>query len=503
MSGKYKKGKCSQKETLFVCGVSFLTVFLMWCLFFYWKGYAPFGGNSLAWSDGNIQYIDFFAYLKDVLEGQNNIGYTFSKELGGTNIGTFSYYLASPFNFMVVFFEKENLHTFFDLLVALKLSTAAAACAYFFRKRFSEELHTKYIILLSVSYAFMQYSIAQASNVMWLDGVYMLPLILLGVYWMIKRKTIVFLSISVGAAILFNWYSAGIDCMFAIAWFFFEMFLDGSESVERKETFQDRLGHIFRFGCSMSLGIVLSAVLFLPTISAMKDSSRGEFDWELFKNEFMGDIVSVLQNFNLSATSTWGSVSLFCGELALLGCIAFFFSKKIRNKQKLAFGSMLGITVLFFHWIPFVTLFSLFKEVGSYWYRYSYAGIFLILFIAAHYYEKHESEEKEIPRLLVRCAAGFSVFQLLLNYIHPVWNPKYVYATAAVMMGIAVLLERLEVLQKESVKKKKVGAILLVFFVCTEMMVNTELLTRIYHVDDVETFKEYYESPFLLTDAIL
>ena len=215
---------------------AFFSVFLLLWLFFYLNSYAPFGENSMACNDANIQYLDFFAYFKDVLAGRNDIGYTFSKELGGTNIGTFSYYLASPFNFLVIFFPKTELHVFFDFLISIKLGTAAVTCAFFFRHRFSEKLQPKYIVLLSVAYAFMQYNITQCSNIMWLDGVYMLPLILLGVYKLLAINNLRFLSITVGLAIIFNWYSAGVDCLFAIIWLFFEMFFVNNhiENAERK-----------------------------------------------------------------------------------------------------------------------------------------------------------------------------------------------------------------------------------------------------------------------------
>ena len=100
----------------------------------------PFGNNSLACMDANIQYLDFFAYLQDVLIGKNSLTQTFSSFLGGNNIGTFSYYLASPFNLLVVFFDKADLHAFFDMLAALKMAMATAAFCVFLHSRFREHL---------------------------------------------------------------------------------------------------------------------------------------------------------------------------------------------------------------------------------------------------------------------------------------------------------------------------------------------------------------------------
>lgn len=62
----------------------------------------------MTWEDGNIQYLDFFSYFKDVLSGENSLIYTFSKTLGGSNIAVFSYYLASPFNLLIIFLKKQN-----------------------------------------------------------------------------------------------------------------------------------------------------------------------------------------------------------------------------------------------------------------------------------------------------------------------------------------------------------------------------------------------------------
>lgn len=479
-------------SNLLMYGTAFCSVFILLWLFSYLNSYAPFGGNSMAWSDADIQYLDFFAYFKDVLAGRNDIGYTFSKELGGTNIGTYSYYLASPFNLLVIFFPKTELHTFFDLLVSLKLSTAAVMCAFFFRHRFSEELQAKYIILLSVAYALMQYNIAQCSNMMWLDGVYMLPLILLGVYKLIAMNHPYFLSISVGLAIIFNWYSAGTDCLFAILWLFFEMFFvnDYMEHVERN--IRTYFGKVICFGCAMIMGIVLSAVLFLPTIFAMKGSGEGTFDWDLIQNEFLGDPMSAIQNYTLGATSSQGSVALFCGSLAVIGCVCFFFSKRIQIKRKLVAGVMLCVSVMCFYWKPLAVTFSLFKQVDSYWYRYSYAVIFLILFLAACFFEKSENKAIETPYLSLKCSIMFSALLLILNYVKPVWNTKYVYVTAVFLLITGVLLELPSLVKsKEKTKVKSAGTVLLAGVLVIELFANLHLLTKYYRVSNVETFKDY------------
>ena len=86
---------------------AFGLTFAVLLILFITCGYAPFGNKSLAVDDASIQYLDFYAYFKDVLAQKNSIFYTFGKTLGGTNIAVFSYYLSSPFMLLSVFFQKK------------------------------------------------------------------------------------------------------------------------------------------------------------------------------------------------------------------------------------------------------------------------------------------------------------------------------------------------------------------------------------------------------------
>ena len=93
-------------NTINRCIICFMIVELIMLISYKLYNYAPFGNNSLACMDATIQYLDFFAYLKDVLNGENSIAYTFGKTLGGNNIAVFTYYLSSPLNLLVLFFNE-------------------------------------------------------------------------------------------------------------------------------------------------------------------------------------------------------------------------------------------------------------------------------------------------------------------------------------------------------------------------------------------------------------
>lgn len=487
---KDQKSRSNIYKHHILCGVTVFGIVFMIMMVLYWiSAFAPFGENHLALMDAKIQYLDFFSYFKDVLAGDNDISYTFGKTLGGNNIAVFSYYLSSPFNLLVVFFDKTELLTFFDILVALKLGTAAVTFSCFLRGRFQDRLKDRIVILLSVCYALSQYNIAQSSNIMWLDGVYLLPLILLGVYKLVRYKKMLLLSVSVGLSVIFNWYTGGINCLFSVLWFLFELLYLTVE--QNKNMRRNIIRKIFagglRYICAMILGVMLSACIFLPTVLALQGGRAG-FDWDLLGNALIGDVSMVIQGYTLGAVSEYGEVTLFCGSIGLVGCIGFFFLKTVPVRTRIVTGVMLGITILLFYWQPFIALFSLMKTVESYWYRYSYVGIIVILFIAAYFYAECRKEENRLGRALI-AVFGFSAVLLILDYIRPLYETANVCLTALGIVVCALLLAGYRKSRRKTIRYTSFA--LFAGLALAELAYNAELLMIIYGNDDGNEYRTY------------
>ena len=477
-----------------------ITFCLLWLLF-YIKKYVPFGVHSLASKDADFQYLDFLAYLKDVFDGKNNIDYSFSKSIGGACIGVFSYYLSSPFNLLLLLFDKSQLVLFVHVIITLKLACAAATFAFYLNRRFEEwndgsVKKQALIIFLAVSYAVSQYGIAQACNIMWLDGFYMLPLIMLGVYRVVNGGRPVMLSVSVALAVLFNWYMGGINCVFACFWFLFEFAysrLYSGDTKAEKTVIKDFAGKLGRFIYSMLAGVLISGVLFLPTIGAMRYSVRGSLDFgSLLDMSFIGDVSSVIDGYSLGAQSQKGSVSLYCGCLALIGFIGIFIGKKHNVKQKILAFVTLVVMLLMFYWNPLCMAFSLFKEVGSYWYRYSHVGIFCILFFAAEFFLSEDLNA--VKWRVIIASAILSAAMLGVNYLHGVQDNKLVWLTDALIVGVAVLIALISRLSK-NVGAGRVFGIIFTVILCAVLTVETGYSVMLQmdniHIDNGESFVEY------------
>ena len=473
--------------------------------------YAPFGKLSLAYMDADIQYVQFYSYYKDVLAGNNSIFYSFSKVLGGNAIAVYSYYLSSPVILLSVFFAREDMQLFFDVMAWIKISAIAVSFQVYLMGRFSgfsKDYFRKTIaVILSVSFALSQYCIAQTCNIMWLDGVFMLPLILLMVYRLVRGESNGWgLTVAVGAAILFNWYSAGLDCLFSGIWLVIELFFHWID--EKRISFRGTLNVFVRYVWSMGLGIALSAMLFLPTISALRNGNRGYLDIaELLRPFWIGNVLSSIPSYTYGATSDYGRVALFCGCLTAIGCVSCFLSSiEIRKKMVLLLAA--AISILMMYWNPLYIVFSLFKIAESYHCRFSYLNIFVLLFTAAMFFESvdlsevHLAKWRELWNLLLPAisgmilAAGFGAIYLKSPDHYPLsqWTAVMMMLTGVILTGGMLLYSCYISVNFSTVIRK--ACCLTMFGVLLlesafDLGINASMLMRNYSASDLESYRSY------------
>ena len=71
-----------KRRRIFIClgamGITWLVMGILMAIL----GTAPFGDHSLAIADAKAQYLDFFHYYKDVLDGNNSIIYSLTNGMG-------------------------------------------------------------------------------------------------------------------------------------------------------------------------------------------------------------------------------------------------------------------------------------------------------------------------------------------------------------------------------------------------------------------------------------
>ena len=375
---------------LLISGISFLSVIVIILIVFAIFGMAPFGNHGLLYRDGEIQMVDLFCWYKDVLTGKSSVGYTFTKSLGGSNFSVFTYYLASPLSLLVVFFNKSDVPLFINVLFILKAALAALFMGIYLTYRFEPDTKSKYFVsvILSVSYALNPFFITQSSNTMWLDGAYLLPLIIMGAEKIAQGRKSYILPVTTALALCFNWYSGIIDLMFCCFWFLFEFIRVRITGKEGKKPFLIHLINSFaHLIVSCIISLLISSAVLVPTLLKLSERTHGKGGLSMLTDlSFIGGPQEIFLNYSFGMISLQGSVSLFAGSFVLLGVCLLFIASSKHWKEKILYGAVLLFSLLMFIWQPLVALFSMLRVVESFWYRYTYLGIFALIFLASSFY---------------------------------------------------------------------------------------------------------------------
>ena len=477
--------------------------------------YVPFGINTPAVTDAKLQYLDLFAYYRDVLTGQNSAVYTFSNTLGGGAAAIWAYYLASPFNLLVLLFEKDRMNLFLEVLITVKLSAASAAFAWFIGRRFRGRVRGGMTLLLSVSYGLMQYMTAQGSNVMWLDGVILLPFIVLGIHNAVSSRRFRLRELAVPAAlsVLANWYTGGINYLFSTVWFLYEV-LRGQGTADAGRGPDERNGSGARrtssaagkYLAGMGTGLLLAAVLFLPNVIALREGKAGSWNpfayaWPL---GLRGNPLSVIRSYRIGEMSDISRASFFSGTLAAFGTAAYFYSDRVRAREKLAI-LVPGLTAwLACFWYPLFYVFSLFMRNTSYWYRFGYLGCFVLLYCAAYWCgslpRKGGFRSRKRWAVIPKAGGTCLVLVLLSQKVWPQGGSGSTRAAIFMLLAVTVFMgylyapdRALKVLEAPGsiAKHRKILAVLLVALGLWEAFLETRAILNIYHTDTAQEYAAY------------
>ena len=381
-------------------------------------GIYPFGEISNMRADLDIQYADLYAYLQNVFRGEASLSYSFTKALGGSCIALFAYYLASPVNILLAVFNQEDMQMFVYIASVLKIGLCGLFQALFLKKRFVK-LKDFEVLVLSMCFAVSYYNINQVENLMWMDGVYMLPLILCGVWSFLEnRRGGIFLAVTAAASILFNWYTAYMNCLFASIYFLFELLKKNGLDLKfiLKKTFW--------FACYMLLGILLSSVLFLPNLYGLL-RGKGSAEENIFNFAVNGNLAHIMRGFVLGNDPGSNMLSLFCGSSILLLAVTgmVFLYKKAKKEFVL---SVLFLTLMFISLFlkPLENVWNGFRYATSYMYRFSYLQTWLLVYFAAVGLVNYARRQYTIFKVSAGCILSW----IVLDYMVP-FDGYFLYLT--------------------------------------------------------------------------
>lgn len=412
---------------------------VMLCAISAWSDVYPFGPESFLTEDLKYQYIDFFTWFRRVLTGEASIFYSFAQGMGSNTWGLYSYYLASPFNLIILLFDEAHLTLAIYVIVALKLACMNTAMAWYLRRRFS--LQRSWALALALCYTWSTWTATNLRNPLWLDALILLPLMAWGCRKLLQDGSIVGFALLVAADIITCWYMAYITLLFCCLFVLFElavMIFDEGEKPSGKWV----AGRAGRFTLAILLGIGLSAWTFIPTILAM----MGGGATKAF-GHFHTYPTALIRGFLPGAWNLDRVPQFYTGLIPLVLAIALLFEKRVDQRLRaltlffagfLVVSSVLG--VLMYVWCGF-------RQPNGFYCRIAFLLSFLEIWAAAYLlmrragllpvksdgrrasWHDRDATLKRLNPMLRRVAPfgaiAFVVMDLGLN-THACWNQLYV-----------------------------------------------------------------------------
>lgn len=348
-------------------------------------GIAPFGPKTLLTIDMSNEYVDYFSYFKSLFGGGGSLFYSFGKTLGGNMTGLFAVYLASPFNLLLLLFPRERLDMGVLLLTLLKTGLCGVTFSVYLRRVFAGP--TLPAVIFSVFYALMAYNIVYALNIMWLDGVMLLPLVALGIELLIARGRIALYLISLTLAIGTDFYIGYMIGIFSVLFFVYRLLLS-SGLREEGGRFVRRMS--LRFAGTAALAVGLSAPLFFPALISLRTSkekipgmAQSVHHAALYGNFPLQDL---LHKFVLGAYSyrdaAVGLPNVYCGLLVVLLLFLYFWNRRVPVREKLYSAAFILILLLSFYSNALNLVWHGFNPPTWFPYRYSFVLCFLLIVLA-------------------------------------------------------------------------------------------------------------------------
>lgn len=325
--------------------LSFIVPFSLAIMLFKANNYYPFvkDGQTLMMVDMSGQYIAFFRYYRSLLNFEVDIFYTLGKATGGEFLSIFLYYLASPFNIITSFFSVSELPKALLWIVIFKIGASGLASYIAFSKTNNNSYKN---LIFSFSYALMAYSFVYFSNIMWLDGLYLLPLVALGIIKITKDESPLLYIISLAMMIISSWYIGIMVALFSVLFFFVQF-------NHHFRSWRKDLRRIYFFaGGSLIASLISFAFWFTAFLTILGTKGGSSFTNLPETITEFNDFVSIQKGFfantfngfsDISGTST--TVSFYVGIIPFVLTVLYFFKNDVNYQQKA------GVLLLFIIYI--------------------------------------------------------------------------------------------------------------------------------------------------------
>ncbi len=460
------------------------------------KGLYPFGDGTVLVLDLNGQYVSFYEGLYNILHGDADLLYSFSRNLGGEFLGIYDYYVASPFAMILALFPQRFMLEALLILFMLKAALCSVNMGIYLHKHAAGEPNRLAIIAFSVLYAMTSYCVVQQHNSMWIDAVLWLPLLTLGIESVIKYGRFRLYVFALAITIHSNFYIGYMAVIYTVAYCFYYYFAHNRNNennpMGEKNHFIKSVGRMIAWS---ALGVGIAALAILSAKYALS-FGKDEFSTPNWAITQKFDLFELLYKFLPSSYDTVrpeGLPFVYCGVLTLILAPAFFLCKKFSNREKVASALFILFFVGSFATSSVDLIWHGFQKPNWLNYRYSFMLCFFLLVLA---YRAFDQILYASRKALLGVAAFIGLYVVILQKFSDMLveeNEKLVvrpFATIWLTLGCLFVYFILVCLMgRVTPRRKETVSIILIFVVCVEVFLSG--LSEMNSLDEDVSFSRY------------
>ncbi len=358
------------------------------------------GGYTFVRGDLTGQYAPLIHQFLKALFGPEDLDYSFAVSMGTPTMAVYAYGCLSPFNLIYLLIKDINLASAFAVIG--KLSLAAYTFQWFSRTVLKNNAVSS--TAFSMTYALCGYSVTYYHNIIFLDSIYMLPVIMGLVVLFVKEGKWKALTAAYAYLFLVNFYIGYMVGFFSL------LLLLAMMAAEYGRSWKRYAAAGLRFAGAVILAALMDAVFLLPTAYALLIDGTPDasgFDslrltlWDLYGNLFIGQMQSLEGIFPM----------IYCGVIAVYLVPLFFTDRQIKKKEKAVAAALLVFLAVCSFWLPGYMFLHCFDAPDQNGYRFGFLYCFLLAAVCCA--EWNRAGDFERKKLMLIAALNIAVYYLL------------------------------------------------------------------------------------------
>ena len=468
--------------------LSFIITFIILFLVYYILGY--FSITTLLTSDLAAQYYPFLYFLKGILDGTNNLFYTFQIGIGTCFYDIFLYYLVPLSNLLIKFISYENLYIFIVFTILIKISLCGLTMCIYLNYHFKKN---NFNIFFSICYALSSAIIANYLQIMWLDAYFLSPLVLLGIDKIINEDKPLLYGITLFLVIFTNYYMGYLICFYSVLYFFYKLSFKKDSKLKVIKTF---------FITSFLAGLMTMCTNFTGLVNILNTNKNFEFNFNFSSNPISFFSSFFMWNNHNESVLNYTVPRMYISMFLFILLFFYFINKKINKKEKKKTTIFLFIMVLFIFLEPLNTFWHAFSIPTGYKFRFVYLIDIFIITICYKSFENIKFIDKKYYFLALYLIFVLAFCCIFSDYI----NMNYIYLSLFFVILYLVLMyfKKMSILYLVLMIELFLNGLL--YYKCIPTMVDENLyynknLGEIFNIITKDE-KQFYRMDFSKLDDI-